>query len=75
MFCSNVDPNDQNRVVYHDQDTSQADRLQKIIDDASRLLPKCAADYAGTEDYQILDRAICEQTKKDDDGKNIPKGK
>ena len=67
MFCSNVDPNDRNRVVYHDQDTSQADRLQKIIDEASQLLLKCAADYAGTEDYQLLDRAICELTKKDDE--------
>ena len=70
-----ADPNDRNRVVYHDQDTSQAERLQKIIDDACALLPKCEEDYADSEDYQLLERAILEQTKKDDDGHNIPKGK
>lgn len=70
-----ADPNDRNRVVYHDQDTSQAERLQKIIDDACALLPKCEEDYADSEDYQLLERAILEQTKKDDDGRSIPKGK
>ena len=70
-----ADPNDRNRVVYHDQDASQAERLQKIIDDACALLPKCEEDYADSEDYQLLERAILEQTKKDDDGRSIPKGK
>ncbi len=70
-----ADPNDRNQVVYHDQDTSQSERLQKIIDDACALLPKCEEDYAESEDYQLLERAIQEQTKKDDDGRNIPKGK
>ena len=63
-----ADPNDRNKVVYHDKDTSYAERLQKVIDDASALLPKCAADYEDTEDYRLLERAIQEQTKKDDDG-------
>ena len=70
-----ADPNDRNRVVYHDQDTPQSERLQKIIDDACSLLPKCEEDYAESEDYQLLERAIREQTKKDDDGRNVPKGK
>lgn len=70
-----ADPNDRNRVVYHEQDIPQADRLQKVIDDAMELLPKCTEDYADSEDYQLLERAIREQTKEDDDGHNIPKGK
>ena len=70
-----ADPNDRNRVVYHEKDTPPAKRLQKIIDDASELLPKCADDYADSEDYRLLERAIREQTKKDDDGHNIPKAK
>ena len=53
-----ADPNDRNRVVYHDQDTPQAERLQKIIDDACSLLPKCREDYADSEDYKLLERAI-----------------
>ena len=70
-----ADPNDRNRVVYHDQDTPQSERLKKIIDDACALLPKCKEAYGDSEDYQLLERAILEQTKKDDEGHNIPKGK
>ena len=70
-----AEPDDRNRVIYHDSDTPQSERLQKVIDDAMQLLPKCAEEYADSEDYQLLERAILEQTKKDDDGHNIPKGK
>ena len=41
-----ADPNDRNRVVYHDREIPQAERLQKVIDDATELLPKCADEYA-----------------------------
>ena len=34
-----ADPNDRNRIVYHDHDIPQSERLQKIIDDACTLLP------------------------------------
>ena len=61
--------------MYHDREIPQAERLQKVIDDATELLPKCADEYADSEDYQLLERAIGEQTKEDDDGHNIPKGK
>ena len=70
-----TDPNDRNRVVYHESDIPQSERLQKIIDDAVSLLPKCAEEFADTEDYQLLERAINEQTKPDDSGRQIPKGK
>ena len=69
------DPNNRNRVVYHDRSTSQEEKIQKIIDDAVSLLPKCKDEYGQTDDYQLLQRAIDEQTKKDDEGKVIPKGK
>ena len=55
-----ADPNDRNRVVYHDREIPQAERLQKVIDDATELLPKCADEYADSEDYQLLERAIRE---------------
>ena len=70
-----ANPNNRNRVVYHEQDIPQADRLQKVIDDATYLFPKCADEYADSEDYQLLERAIREQTKKDSDGHDIPKGR
>ena len=70
-----ADSNDRNRVIYYEQDVPTADRLQKIIDDAAGLLPKCENDFSESEDYQLLVRAIEEQTKQDDDGHLIPKGK
>ena len=70
-----ADPNDRNRVVYYDKETPQGERLQKIIDDAASLLPKCEKEYQDTEDYRLLERALCEQTKGGDNGHLIPKDK
>ncbi len=70
-----ADPNDRNRFIYHDSETPQAEKLQKVIDDAVNLLPRCEDEYSDTGDYQLLERAINEQTKKDDSGRSIPKDK
>lgn len=70
-----ADPNNRNRVIYYDKDTPQGDCLQKVIDDATKLLPLCRDDYGYTEDYQLLLRAIDERTKKDDKGNRILKTK
>ena len=69
------DPNNRNRVVYHDKSTPQNEKIQKIINDAIALLPKCKDEYEQTDDYQLLQRAVNEQTKKDDKGNCIPKSK
>ena len=69
------DPNNRNRVVYHDQSTPQNEKIQKVINDAVSLLPKCKDEYGQTDDYQLLQRAIEEQTKNDDKGNRIPKAK
>ena len=68
-------PNNRNRIVYHDQITSNNDKLQKLIDDATDLLPKCKEYYESTDEYQLLLRAIGDQSKDDGDGKRIPKTK
>ena len=70
-----TDPNNRNRVVYHDRTTSQDEKLCKIIQDAVRILPKCKEDYEQTDDYQLLQRAINEQTKDDGNGTRVPKTK
>lgn len=69
------DPNNRNRVVYHDQKTSNNDKLQKLINDATDLLPKCKEEYESTNKYQLLQRAIEEQTKDGGNGRRIPKSK
>lgn len=79
-----AEPDDRNRVVYHDSDIPQAERLQKVIDDACELLPLCEAEYGNTEDWLLLKRVIDEQTKTSDPGdgkkngsgvKRVPKTK
>lgn len=67
-------PNNRNQVIYHDTDTPQDQKLRRIIQDAVSLLPKCKEEYGHTDDYQLLERAIHEQTK-DDNGTRIPKTK
>lgn len=67
-------PDNRNQVIYHDSKTPQEIKIQKIIDDAVGLLPKCKEDYEATTDYQLLERAINEQTK-NDKGKRILKTK
>ena len=34
-------PDNRNRIIYHDRPTIQSEKLQKIIDDAVSFLPKC----------------------------------
>ena len=70
-----ADANDRNRVIYHNQKVSQDERLQEVIDDAIAFLPICKDEYEHTEDYQLLLRAIQEQTKQDGTGKRKPKTK
>ena len=69
-----ADPNDRNKVIYHDDTIPKAERVQTVIDDASSLLPKCKEQYGQTDDYQLLLRAVEEQTKDDGNGR-ILKGK
>ena len=70
-----ADPNNRNRVVYYAQDIPQIERIQKVIDDASLLLPRCRDEYGDTNDYRLLERALEDQTKKTDHGHRIPKDK
>lgn len=75
VFNHYAEANDRNRVVYHDSDLPQAKRLQTVISDAAQLLPLCKEDYEQTKEYQLLERALNEQTKDDGKGGRTPKGK
>ena len=66
-------PNDRNKVVYYASDVPQEQRLQSVIDDAVELLPKAEESYGDTTEYQLLKRALSEQTKKDDNDHVVPK--
>ena len=71
-----ANPNDRNQVVYYDRATKPQDKLQTVINDAVKFLPLCKAEYEETDEYQLLLRAINEQTKDSgDDGHSIPRTK
>ena len=71
-----ANPNDRNQVVYYDKVTKPQDKLQTVINDAVKFLPLCKADYEETDEYQLLLRAINEQTRDSgDDGHSIPRTK
>ena len=74
-FGAYADPGNRNKVVYYAKDIPQEQRLQKVIDDATRLLPLCRESYGDTTDYQLLMRAVSEQTKDGGNGRRVPKGK
>lgn len=67
-FLDYTKPDNRNKVVYHNNDVPVSERIQKIIEDAMKLLPLCKEELKETADYQLLERAIEEQTKEDGNG-------
>ena len=66
--------NDRNRVIYHCKDDEAGSRLQTVIGDLSALKELLDLDgFRELQEYQLLLRALREQTKQDAEGKVIPK--
>jgi hypothetical protein len=63
-----VDPADYNRTVYHNRSTGTEERLKIILGDADKLLSICNGGYDEVSEYQLLVRAIREQTIRKEDG-------
>jgi hypothetical protein len=61
------DPNDYNRVIYHQRNDDYDERLQTILADADLILKKCNDGYDEVSEYQLLARAFSEQVIKDGD--------
>lgn len=57
---------DYNKVIYHTRSTDMNTKIKRVLDDSSILLKKCAGKYDESSEYQLLVRAIGEQTISDD---------
>lgn len=57
-----TDPNDFNKVMYHQRSTDIEDRLSVIIKDIDKLLSLCKDTYNTLQEYELLVRCISEQT-------------
>lgn len=57
-----TDPNDFNRVIYHQRGTDADDRMEQLLTDADKLLVLCEAEYHDSTEYELFVRCLSEQT-------------
>ena len=62
------DPDDYNRVVYHNRSADTDTRITQTIADAIALADTCNGGFDGLNEYQLLLRVLNEQTIQDADG-------
>jgi len=56
------DPDDYNRVIYHNRSTETDTRIGQVIMDAERLITDCTGSYDDSNEFRLLLRAMNEQT-------------
>lgn len=66
-----TDEDDHNRTLYHNRSEDTDSKMRRVLDDAAFLLTACGSGYDDYSEYQLLIRAINEQTKPGPDGKPI----
>ena len=57
-----LDPNDYNKVIYHQRSTDADERIRQLLTDADSLLTLCGSDYHDTTEYDLFVRCLAEQT-------------
>lgn len=60
------DPNDFNKVIYHQRSTDAEFRVLELLDDADKLIELCNTKYENITEYELFIRCISEQTIVDD---------
>ena len=59
------DPDDFNRVIYHNRSTETDTRIATLLSDADKLLNCCKDKFEDVKEYQLLVRCLSEQTVKE----------
>ena len=57
-----TDPNDFNRVIYHQRSTDVDERMNQLLEDANKLLTLCESAYQDSTEYELFVRCLSEQT-------------
>lgn len=57
-----IDPNDFNRVIYHQRSTDADNRMNQLLTDADKLLSVCESEYQDSTEYELFVRCLSEQT-------------
>ena len=57
-----IDPNDFNRVIYHQLSTEADECMKQLLTDADKLLALCEFRYNDSTEYDLFVRCLSEQT-------------
>lgn len=57
-----TDPNDFNKVIYHQRSTDADERIEQLLKDADILLSLCESDSVDNTEYELFVRCLSEQT-------------
>ena len=57
-----TEPDDYNKVIYHQRSTDSDSRMKQLLSDADRLLKLCESDYNESTEYELFVRWLSEQT-------------
>ena len=56
-----IDPNDFNKVIYHQRSTDADERMKQLLTDADKLLALCESGYNDSTEYDLFVRCLSEQ--------------
>lgn len=57
-----LDPNDFNRVIYHQRSTDADDRIKQLLADADKPFALCESEHNDSTEYDLFVRCLSEQT-------------
>lgn len=57
-----TNPDDFNKVIYHQRSTDADTRIKQLLTDADKLLVLCESGHNGATEYELLIRCLSEQT-------------
>ncbi len=63
-----IEADDRNKVIYHNHSDETSTKIAAVLKDAAALKEFCGTDYAGSNNYQLLLRALREQAVQEEDG-------
>ncbi len=63
-----TEDDDHNRVLYHNRSEDTTSKTDQVLKDVALIIPACGSLYDESSEYQLLIRAINEQTKPDGEG-------
>lgn len=57
-----ADPNDYNRIFYHQRNDDMEEIIQTLLNDSDSLLALCESGYEEAAEYQLFARCLSDQT-------------